>query len=732
MKQITLKSLLLSLLVLLGGGVPAWGEIKTITLDNIGAGLPTSPNTTLTTTSVAATEDNAGEFELNYLQGKKQGNSIFLAKGTGAFISNKTPIPGNIKDVAVYINSGAAVKTTYHCAFSTSECTALFTEGSTAVNISGGKNYTYTCNVNSAKYFCLSLGNANNGQVLKLVISYDDANTGSDIPSLNVNPTSIDFGTVATGSSVESQAVSVTMSNVEKVIAYFDGGKNSPFTVDKENLTASGEIVVSPKAETLATAGEYSDNLTITDGDNLTETVAVKLVVKDMQKYTVAWNVNGESYADGEPTTEVVEGEKVTALPSEPASIGSKVFVGWTTEALTGTQANAPSILFKNAADAPAVFANTTYYAVFAVEQKGTDYEKLTDASVLSTGDKIVFVGEKASKFYGMKAYDGSSNNYKAAEIAILDNTITDLGEACEFVLGGTVGAWTIFDGTYYTYSAGTKSRNYMKGKEAIDNECLWNITSDNETVSVVSVNNEDTPYMRFNDNIEKNLLFSCYASSSSQKTVTIYHKGTIYSNYSTTVETGSVTLRGQDGDAYYATFSSDRAVVFDESTTVYAVNVTDSKLALNEVEGRMVPANTGVLLKTAGTSATFTYIETAPAIEDNMLHASVTAGETEGSGDSRFYMLSYNKDGEKLGFYWGAAKGGKFTSKAGSAYLVVEQGTAAGVKGFSFSDMETGIGQVSNATSAQSGVVYDLQGRRVERAAHGLYIVNGRKVLVK
>lgn len=41
-----------------------------------------------------------------------------------------------------------------------------------------------------------------------------------------------------------------------------------------------------------------------------------------------------------------------------------------------------------------------------------------------------------------------------------------------------------------------------------------------------------------------------------------------------------------------------------------------------------------------------------------------------------------------------------------------------------------TGIGSVSAVNSSQSSSTYDLQGRRVEAACHGLFIVNGKKLL--
>ena len=219
---------------------------------------------------------------------------------------------------------------------------------------------------------------------------------------------------------------------------------------------------------------------------------------------------------------------------------------------------------------------------------------------------------------------------------------------------------------------------------------------------------------------------FTTYAKKVGQY-ATIVDKSNVY-------EGAVVALSGTDGTHYFTTFSSDKAVEFVDAT-VYTVGVNENKLSLNEVKGNQVPANTGVLVQSNKTDAMYVYIESAPAIEGNLLRASVTEQTTTGADDTKeykYYMLSYNKDNENLGFYWGENDGAAFTSKAGRAYLAVEKtNEVAAVKGFSLSDMETGISQVCGS-AANKGVIYDLQGRRVERAVRGLYIMNGRKVMVK
>jgi uncharacterized repeat protein (TIGR02543 family) len=151
-------------------------------LDKIGSGLGSTANTTAATTDITAT-GTTDSYTLNYYQCKKQGDAMLMTKSVSPYISNKTAMPGNIKSVQVFINSGAANKTTYDCAFSTTECTSA-TSGVGAVNITGGNSNVFsnmtgtppTINV-KGKYFCVTLGNANNGQVLKLVITCENTHT---------------------------------------------------------------------------------------------------------------------------------------------------------------------------------------------------------------------------------------------------------------------------------------------------------------------------------------------------------------------------------------------------------------------------------------------------------------------------------------------------------------------------------------------------------------------------
>lgn len=904
---------MLLLLLLIGGGSSAWGETKTITLDKIGIGVDGTSNLSVKKTSISL-NNGSDKFVLNYLQGRKQGDAILLAKSTGAFISNNTPIPGTIKSVEVFINAGASGKTTYHCAFSTIECTEAYTTGSTAVKIPGGKFNVFSCGVKNANYFCVSLGNANNGQVLKLVITYEDSSTpqpgevavptlslaegtywktqtltigvpegaagvrytldGTDPKESNTAELITEAKNLELSATTTVRAIAVDNNNnyskevsrtytfapsiantketayttvqaieiinktsaeqlaaenvyvkgvVSKIVSYSSTHKsitywlddntfqvyggmgldnkgfnskedietganviicgkikkfnNNTYEFDKENYLVEYNAPVEKVLKSIAISGEatkttykegeafdpaglvvtatYDDestedvtgrvewtfnpetlilgttevNVTATYGEK-TASKTVAVTVTEVQKYNVTWNVNGKVYTEGAPTTEVVEGEKLSTLPTAPASICGLVFMGWTNEAVT-SQETAPAVLFTSAADAPAVTADVTYYAVFAA-QAGAGWTRVTALGDITEGSYVI----KNAGFI-LPNTNTQKSPQKVTAPSITGNVITgEVGESMvwQFVSTGVSNQFYIKNAAgNYLYVIKGESQ----GLRVVETPGKW--TFEENGVGYFAMMDENSS--RYCATYEagkdwRSYVDKDYRNYANGGKLELYRNDISYSNYTTTVETNSLILRAFDGKNYFATFSSDKAVKFVDAT-VYAVGVNDDRLILTEVESKQVPANTGVLLKSASTEATYSVIGSAPAIENNLLCASVEEGQTTAADGTTegysFFKLSYNQAGEneKLGFYWAKENGAPFVSKAGLAYLAVKTADVAAVKGFSLFDMETGISKVSGS-AAGNGVIYDLQGRRVERAVRGLYIVNGRKVMVK
>ena len=136
------------------------------------------------------------------------------------------------------------------------------------------------------------------------------------------------------------------------------------------------------------------------------------------------------------------------------------------------------------------------------------------------------------------------------------------------------------------------------------------------------------------------------------------------------------------------------------------------------------VPANQGVVLK--GTADTYTLSIAAAAvtpIESNVLQG--TNKLLEGITSDDYYTLG--AVGGVVGFYHPSAT----QLKANRAYLPAVGG---GVNAFTLvfdEGTETGISHIETAQGA-ADVYYDLSGRRIATPGKGLYIKNGKKVLVK
>ncbi len=193
---------------------------------------------------------------------------------------------------------------------------------------------------------------------------------------------------------------------------------------------------------------------------------------------------------------------------------------------------------------------------------------------------------------------------------------------------------------------------------------------------------------------------------------------------------------------ARYGTYYTEDAFVMPEGVTGYTITDKDGEsLTLNAAypANEVVPAKTALLLKATEKPATnqeFTYTivnSTAAAPADNLLHGSVEATETHVEGATAYYKLAQDKE-EGIGFYWANANGTAFTNGANKAYLAIK-GNMSQMRGFSFESMTTGINNVvANTNNSKNAVIYDLNGRRINtlNAAKGVYIVNGKKVIVK
>lgn len=204
---------------------------------------------------------------------------------------------------------------------------------------------------------------------------------------------------------------------------------------------------------------------------------------------------------------------------------------------------------------------------------------------------------------------------------------------------------------------------------------------------------------------------------------------------------TVSVAAAATDGEYNYATlYYSDKNLSVPAGIKAYTATVAGGELMLNEISG-VIPAGTAVVLKTDAkltetTDFQFTEVAEAAVVEaDNMLKGSDEAATISGEG-SKYYMLSLNGSSEEnsVGFYFdkGSNGGTQLKNGAHKAYLAVPDSESA-VKGYTFrSDDATGIRCLTVSETSDANKIYDLQGRRVVSPENGIYIVNGKKIVVK
>lgn len=185
------------------------------------------------------------------------------------------------------------------------------------------------------------------------------------------------------------------------------------------------------------------------------------------------------------------------------------------------------------------------------------------------------------------------------------------------------------------------------------------------------------------------------------------------------------------------------------ERIKFYTGTVTNNYFNLTEYTGDVIPANTAFVTEFVGDEkqdikeidikekryCSYLQIASAPSLtedQEEQLASNQLAGQFETITTPTITgktICTMQEIGGKLTFasYTGT------TVKGFRAYLPVDNSTTGGGDS-SFRlvfGVPTGIDTIGNQP-AQEQTVYDLSGRRVEHAGKGLYIVNGKKVMIK
>ena len=181
-------------------------------------------------------------------------------------------------------------------------------------------------------------------------------------------------------------------------------------------------------------------------------------------------------------------------------------------------------------------------------------------------------------------------------------------------------------------------------------------------------------------------------------------------------------------GDTGYASLSLPYAVSIPSGITAYTGAIGATSVALTEISDGVIPANTGVII--TGTAGSYTFSETTSAgTAATELGNTAEGGLDISASEDTYYVLS--KQGDDAVF----AKVTNNTYKAipsNKAYVRVAANNAP-VLNIDFNNSNvTGIDEVIGQMEDVRGEYFNLAGQRVAQPQKGLYIVNGKKYIVK
>ena len=319
-------------------------------------------------------------------------------------------------------------------------------------------------------------------------------------------------------------------------------------------------------------------------------------------------------------------------------------------------------------------------------------YKKVTLQSEIAEGYNYLIVYDTHA-FAGVSSGIGSQVGVTVSSDMISNPTNV---HPVQLEAADTDGNYYIKDGSDYLLGPNSNGLNTTSDKT--DSGTEWTITPD----GIANVANTDRS-LRYNTSSPR---FCNYKTGNTVKDVVLYRE----------VENAVIT------SAEYATFCGDNVLDF-KAVGIKVYTATDNKtsVTLNEIASGKVPANTPVVLYKEGadgTAISVPVIASADAVGDNDLQVST------GTDVENMYVLAMNPT---IGFYPWA---GTSNLSAGKVYL---QGKASyGARAFiGFDDNET-TGIIPTAMQPSTEPYYDLQGRRVAQPTKGLYIVNGKKVVIK
>ena len=299
----------------------------------------------------------------------------------------------------------------------------------------------------------------------------------------------------------------------------------------------------------------------------------------------------------------------------------------------------------------------------------------------------------------------------------------------------GNASVWYYHNGSLYAYTVGT-SKNL---REHGDDRGLYTTKTTAEFIASTRAKG------KYNIKLGSWL----HANSSSGNYYSDHCSGNDCAQHDLILEAVDMrpsTIVSTIGEYEVGTFFANEAVIIPEGVTAFVatsepvMDETDAQgnaigtITMNAINDGIIPAQTGVLI--CGEPADYEFVtstEAGTAVEGNLLKGYAGSFEydnvTLADGYTTYVLTVKNGEGE-AGFY---KKTSGFKVYYNKAYLQVPTTQLANLRiRFGKQEGTTSIDNSQLTIDNAQLVIYDLTGRRVEKMGKGIYIVNGKKVIVK
>lgn len=553
------------------------------------------------------------------------------------------------------------------------------------------------------------LASGNSLYCQSITIEYEENNT----PVGPVDPT-ITTTNMSCGVGENFDVSQMFVSNSNGVITYSVEGANAEdYDLDGSEFLSEVARTYTIKASQAAVDGKF----------NAGEATATLTV---LGKFTVNYYSLGVKIG----TEEVYDGQSVANAPEVTNVPTGWSFIDWTTNDAYKQSATAPSFFDG------VVTKDINLYAVFGKREGQISLTKMKADDSLSDGDNIVIVAhvDKADES-GIKDYALYQETIKSSFV----NKYPFVEDA--ELIAADEKNWLTVNMKADGFRLGDKKNGYIY---SVDNNLHCGETEQTEQIWTISTTGKDQfklqsdgRYLSYRYDLSNKYwrMGGAKYDTSGQTTLDIYKfvagtytYATIFPQYQ------NVTISNVGFATAYMGFDATVS-----GADAYYVTVGNGVANLTKVEG-VIPANTGVVLEAQnGGAATATFTESVATADDkaaaegNMLVGSIV-GKTFDAEGYTYYILSKGT-GEKadaVGFYWDKNSYNGTQARCGANKAILAVPTTGGAATSSISIRFDGATMIENIVEVENNIYYDLQGRKVKNPSNGLYIVNGKKMLVK